>query len=230
MLPSFEAILFDFDGTLAIPNLDFADMRRQLNAFTEAQGIEVDDLSHLDMLALMDTAKAQLNQRGGDQGNAYYRQADTLLQDIEIASAQGGGLLPGIPELLNALQSRDIAVGIVTRNCEPAVRIIFPDVDTYCGALYAREHVEHVKPHPAHLQSALTRLGIAPDRALMVGDGAMDMEAGKRLGMFSIGVLSGETARDKLLAHGADLILDSAAELLHLLPSLTEHPTWGPAS
>lgn len=230
MLPSFEAILFDFDGTLAIPNLDFADMRRQLNAFTAAQGIEVDDLSHLDMLALMDTAMAQLNQRGGDQGNAYYRQADTLLQDIEIASAQDGGLLPSIPELLNALQSRDIAIGIVTRNCEPAVRIIFPDVDTYCQALYAREHVEHVKPHPAHLQAALTRLGVAPNRALMVGDGAMDMEAGKRLGMFSIGVLSGETARDKLLAHGADLILDSAAELLHLLPRLTEHPTWGPAS
>lgn len=221
MLPSFEAILFDFDGTLAIPNLDFADMRRQLNAFTAAQGVEVDELAHLDMLALMDTAMAQLNQRGGEQGNTYYRQADGLLQDIEIASAHRGGLLPGILDLLDALRSRDVAIGIVTRNCEPAVRIIFPNVDSYCRALYAREHVEQVKPHPAHLQAALTHLGVSPDRALMVGDGAMDMEAGKRLDMFSIGVLSGETSRDRLLEHGADLILDSAADLLHQLPSLT---------
>ncbi|ETX07694.1 MAG: hypothetical protein ETSY2_09755 [Candidatus Entotheonella gemina] len=225
MFPSFDAILFDFDGTLAIPNLDFADMRRQLNAFTAAQGIEVDDLAHLDMLALMDTAMAWLNQHGGERGNTYYRQADILLQDIEIASAQRGGLLPGIRDLLDALRSRDIDIGIVTRNCEPAVRIIFPEVDTYCGALYAREHVEQVKPHPAHLQATLTQLGVSPDRALMVGDGAMDMEAGKRLDMFSIGVLSGETSRDRLVEHGADLILDSAADLLHTLPSFT-----GPAT
>ncbi len=221
MLPSFDAILFDFDGTLAIPNLDFADMRHQLNTFTAAQGIEVDDLAHLDMLALMDAAMAQLNQHGDERGHTYYRQADRLLQDIEIASAQRGGLLPGILELLDALRSRDIAIGIVTRNCEPAVRIIFPDINTYCSALYAREHVEQVKPHPAHLQAALTHLGVSPDRALMVGDGAMDMEAGKRLDIFSIGVLSGETPRGRLLAHGADLILDSAADLRHQLPNLT---------
>lgn len=221
MLPSFDAILFDFDGTLAIPNLDFVDMRRQLNAFTAAHGFEVDDLAHLDMLDLMHTAMAWLNQQSGERGTLYYRQAHILLQEIEIACAQRSGLLPGILDLLEVLRLRDIAIGIVTRNCEPAVRIIFPEVDIYCSALYAREHVERVKPHPAHLQAALTRLGVSPDRALMVGDGAMDMIAGKGLGLFSIGVLSGETPRDRLLAHGADLILDSAADLLHQLPSLT---------
>jgi phosphoglycolate phosphatase len=221
MLPSFEAILFDFDGTLAIPNLDFADMRRQLNVFTASHGFEVDDLAHLDMLDLMHTAMAWLNQQSGERGSTYYRQADGLLRDIEIACAQRSGLLPGILDLLDALRSCRIAIGIVTRNCEPAVRIIFPDVDSYCGALYAREHVERVKPHPAHLQAALTHLGVEADRALMVGDGAMDMQAGKSLGLFSIGVLSGETPREKLLAHGADLILDSAADLLHQLPRPT---------
>jgi phosphoglycolate phosphatase len=222
MLPPFDAILFDFDGTLAIPNLDFADMRRQLNAFTVSHGFEVDHHVHLDMLDLMHTAMTWLNQQSGERGNTYYRQADKLLRDIEIACARRSGLLPGVLALLDALRLRGIAIGIVTRNCEPAVRIIFPEVDTYCGALYAREHVELVKPHPAHLQAALTHLGVASQRALMVGDGAMDMQAGKRLGLFSIGVLSGETPREKLVAHGADLILDSVADLLHQLPSLSE--------
>jgi phosphoglycolate phosphatase-like HAD superfamily hydrolase len=52
----------------------------------------------------------------------------------------------------------------------------------------------------------------------MVGDGVLDIQAGKALGMFSVGVLSGETARENLLAHGADLILASAADLLQYLP------------
>lgn len=219
MLPSFDAVLFDFDGTLAIPNLDFAEMRRQLVAFTADQGIDVNELAHLDMIGLMDTAMAWLNRDGGERGHIYYQQAHELLQDIELEAAQSGGLLPGIPDLLDALRLRGIAIGIVTRNCEPAVRMTFPDVDAYCGALYAREHVERVKPHPEHLQAALTQLDVSPHRALMVGDGAMDMEAGKRLNMFSIGVLSGETQRDKLAQHGADLILDSAADLLPKLPT-----------
>jgi phosphoglycolate phosphatase len=221
MLPSFDAILFDFDGTLAIPNLDFADMRRQLDAFTTSHGFEVDDLAHLDMLALMDAARSWLNHQGGERGSTYYRQADSLLQDIEMACARHSGLLPGVLELLDVLKWRSIAIGIVTRNCEPAVRMIFPDVDTYCDALYAREHVEQVKPHPAHLQAALTHLGVASNRALMVGDGAMDMQAGKRLGLFSIGGLAGDTPRERLLANGADLILDNATDLLHKLPNLS---------
>jgi phosphoglycolate phosphatase len=52
----------------------------------------------------------------------------------------------------------------------------------------------------------------------MVGDGAMDIAAGKRLRMFSIGVLTGSHTRETLLQQGADLILDTAADLIHHLP------------
>jgi phosphoglycolate phosphatase-like HAD superfamily hydrolase len=55
----------------------------------------------------------------------------------------------------------------------------------------------------------------------MVGDGVLDIQAGKALGMFSIGVMSGETTRASLMAQGADLVLASAADLLPYLLSLT---------
>ena len=102
----------------------------------------------------------------------------------------------------------------MTRNCDAAVRVTFPHIDTYCQAFVPRDRVTQVKPHPAHLQAALDCLGTTPERALMVGDGAMDIQAGKALGMFSIGVLSGNSPRAKLLAQGADLVLASAADLL----------------
>jgi len=52
----------------------------------------------------------------------------------------------------------------------------------------------------------------------MVGDGAMDIQAGKALGMFSVGVLSGNSTTAKLLAQGADLVLASVADLVQYLP------------
>lgn len=214
MLPPFEAILFDYDGTLAVLNLDFAAMRRRLLAFTVTQGIAHQELHGLDILEMLDWATAWLHQRHPEQAGRYARTAEQLIQNIEIEAARRSGLLPGVPELLAALRQEQIGVGIVTRNCDAAVRVTFPHIDAYCQAFLPRDRVTQVKPHPAHLQAALDCLGTTPERALMVGDGAMDIQAGKALGMFSIGVLYGSSPRAKLLAQGADLVLASAADLL----------------
>ena len=214
MLPPFEAILFDYDGTLAVLNLDFAAMRRQLHTFTVAQGISPQELDGLDILEMLAWATGWLRQHAPEQADGYACNAAQLIQDIEVQAAHSSGLLPGVPELFSALRREHIGVGIVTRNCDAAVRVTFPHIDTYCQAFVPRDRVTQVKPHPAHLQAALDCLGTTPERALMVGDGAMDMQAGKALGMFSIGVLSGNSSRAKLLAHGADLVLASVTDLL----------------
>lgn len=213
MLPPFEAILFDYDGTLAVLNLDFAAMRRHLHTFTIAQGISPEELHGLDILEMLDWATGWLRRHSPEQADRYAHDAEQLIQDMEVEAARRSGLLPGVPELLAALRHEQIGVGIVTRNCDAAVRVTFPHIDTYCQAFMPRNRVTQVKPHPAHLQAALDCLGTTPERAIMVGDGAMDIQAGKALGMFSIGVLSGSTPRAKLLAHGADLVLASVTDL-----------------
>lgn len=218
MLPPFEAILFDYDGTLAVLNIDFAAMRQQLLAFTVAQGIAAPALHAFDILEMRDHATALLQAQQPEQAQRYAQDATQLIQAIEVEAAQRSGLLPGVPALLEALRLAGIGVGIVTRNCEAAVRVTFPQVDAYCQAFVPRDRVTQVKPHPAHLQAALATLGTPPARALMVGDGAMDIQAGKALGMFSIGVLSGTTSRAALVAQGADLVLESVVDLLPYLP------------
>jgi phosphoglycolate phosphatase len=221
MLPPFDAILFDFDGTLATLNLDFADMRRRVLALAVTQGLPLDALQGLYILEMVEHAAVLLRQHRADLAEAFYRTAHQLLQDIEVEAAQSSSLLPGVPELLQALRQRRIGVGIVTRNCAAAVRRMFPQLDEYCQAFLPRDQVTQVKPHPGHLQTALERLGSSPTRTIMVGDGVLDIQAGKALGMFSIGVLSGETSRASLLAQGANLVLTSAAELLPYLPAPT---------
>ena len=47
------------------------------------------------------------------------------------------------------------------------------------------------KPHPALLNLVLRRFQIPPARALMIGDGDTDIEAGKRAGVVTCGVTYG---------------------------------------
>ena len=221
MLPPFDAMLFDFDGTLAVLNLDFAAMRRRVVALAVTYGLAAATLEGMYILEMVEYATTLLQQQHPKRGEDFFQQAHQLIQDIEIEAAQSSRLIPGVAELLETLRQRRIGVGIVTRNCAVAVRHMFPQVEQYCQAFLPRDYVTQVKPHPGHLQTALTRLGTAPSRTIMVGDGVLDIQAGKALGMFSVGVLSGETPRHRLMEQGADLILASAADLLPYL-----HERW----
>jgi phosphoglycolate phosphatase len=222
MLPPFNAMLFDFDGTLAVLNLDFSHMRRQVVDLAVTYGLSSDTLAGMYILEMVEYATTLLQQHDANRADDFFRQAHQLIQDIEVAAAQSSRLMPGVLELLETLRQRRIGVGIVTRNCSAAVRHMFPQVEEYCQAFLPRDQVTQVKPHPGHLQAALTRLGSAPERTIMVGDGVLDIQAGKALGMFSVGVLSGETPQHKLLEQGADLVLPSAADLLPYV-----HEIWG---
>ena len=64
------------------------------------------------------------------------------------------------------------------------------------------------KPHPAMLEAASSETGIAPDRAVMIGDTSFDMEMGKSAGFATIGVSWGYHDLDRLSAH-ADVIVDT---------------------
>jgi phosphoglycolate phosphatase len=217
MLPPFDAMLFDFDGTLAVLNLDFTAMRQRVVALAVTYGLAAATLEGMYILEMVEYATTLLQQQDSRRAEGFFQQAHRLIQDIEIEAAQSSRLIPGVAELLETLRQRRIGVGIVTRNCAAAVRHMFPQVEQYCQAFLPRDYVTQVKPHPGHLQTALTGLGTSPSRTIMVGDGVLDIQAGKALGMFSVGVLSGETPRHRLMAQGADLILASAADLLPYL-------------
>src|SRR5438132_12207585 len=102
MLPPFEAILFDYDGTLAVLNLDFAAMRRHLHAFTVAQGISPQELDGLDILEMLAWATEWLRLHFPEQADPYAREAAQLIQDMEVEAARSRGPLPGLPALFRA--------------------------------------------------------------------------------------------------------------------------------
>jgi phosphoglycolate phosphatase len=69
------------------------------------------------------------------------------------------------------------------------------------------------KPHPAMLEACLRETGVAPARAVMVGDTTYDIEMAGAAGMAAIGVSWGYHAPDALRAAGAGIVIDDMAAL-----------------
>jgi HAD superfamily hydrolase (TIGR01509 family) len=69
------------------------------------------------------------------------------------------------------------------------------------------------KPHPGLLNAALQRFAIERAKALMVGDGDTDIEAGKRAGVITCGVTYGLGSKEALLEARPDFIIDELSQL-----------------
>jgi phosphoglycolate phosphatase len=214
MFEGLRAFVFDFDGTLAVPNIDFGLMRRQIDTIAERYDVDPAAVRHLYILEMIDTVRAQLGQSGDRRGEDFHREAHASILALEIDCARRGGMLPGAIEVLQALRQQGFKIGVVTRNSASAVRTICSVIDTLCDVFLPREVVRFVKPHPEHLQRALERLQVLAQHAVMVGDGPIDITAGKALGLKTVAVLTGGDRRESLLASQPDLILDSVADLL----------------
>jgi phosphoglycolate phosphatase len=209
-----EAIIFDFDGTLAELHLDFVEMKRRLKTLAEEYFSYVALPATMPALEWLETLVVSLQESDEAAALDLEERAGLLIKEIELDAARRGALFPFTRAILDELQKACIKVAIITRNCEEAVRIVFPDLDRYCDGFLARNHVARVKPDPDHILCALEKIGASRETALMVGDHPLDMQAGHRLGILTAGVWSGNASPEDLLRSGADMIARNCQELM----------------
>lgn len=212
-----HAIVFDFDGTLALLNIDFKEMRRDILDLASSFGISKDGLENLFVLEMITEIRRRIGPQTPGQEVSFARQAMRLVTNRELAGAVNSPLFPGVKEMFKTLRSRGIKTGVLTRNCREAVLSIFPDIRDYSDALVTRDDTLRVKPDPEHIRAVLGRLNEDPCRSAMVGDHPMDILVGKEVGAIAIGVLTGYSNADELNGAGADLILEQAAEITNCL-------------
>ncbi|UYV39588.1 HAD family hydrolase [Rhodobacteraceae bacterium D3-12] len=133
------------------------------------------------------------------------------------ASAPMAQAVPLAP-LLSELRGRGLRIGLATNDAESPARAHLGQA----GILEAFDFIAGCdsgyggKPAPGQLLAFAAAMNLAPERIAMVGDSTHDLDAGRRAGMRTIGVLTGLAQADDL-AHLADLVLP---DIGHIPPKL----------
>lgn len=205
-----QAVLFDFDGTLVSGTIDFAAMRRAILALIAGYGVDPAPLAPLPSLEAVARAKAALSPEAAAELD---RRADGVLREIELEAAGRTLPFPGVAPLLARLVESGRKVGIVTRNCRPAVERVLAATPLTHHVLLTRDDTPFVKPDARHLLAALAALGVAPEQAAMCGDHPMDVAAGRQAGTRTVGVLGLDGIALAFAAARPDLLVRSVAEL-----------------
>jgi phosphoglycolate phosphatase len=220
-LAKIKAVVFDFDGTLAVLNIDFSEMRKQVFELMKKYGVNEEKIEERYLLEIIDEVVQILNQKNTSAAETFYQEAHQILHEVELKAAEEGKLLPGVEAALKSLKSKGLKVGIVTRNCEEAVRKVVPDIEAFCDVFVSRDLIKKVKPHPEQLTSVMEALNVSGEQVVMVGDHTIDILAGKRVGMKTIGVLTGRVKKEEFEKAGADWVLEEASEICGLIEQIS---------
>jgi phosphoglycolate phosphatase len=216
-LHAIKAVIFDFDGTLAVLNIDFSSMRERVFDLIRRSGIVEAAIQEKYLLEIIDEVYEMFWEKSPSGAETFYQESHDILHEVEMKAAEKGSLIPGAGGTLKGLREKGIRVGIITRNCEDAVRKVFPEIDDFCDIFVSRNSVKKVKPHPDHLTRVMDSLKVSGEEAIMVGDHIIDIQAGKRVGMKTIGVLTGRTKKEEFEKAGASYILRDASEVFELV-------------
>jgi HAD superfamily hydrolase (TIGR01509 family) len=159
-MPSIRALLFDMDGTITEPNIDWAALRARVGV-PAGMGI----MEHIYALS---EAEAQ--------------RADQAVREIEMQSVRTAAANDGVAELFAALDRRPWKRALVTNNHREAMEHVVSAFALRFDTLLSREDAP-LKPAPDLLHLALERLGVSADEAVFIGDGRYDREASAAAGV-----------------------------------------------
>jgi len=215
-----DAIIFDFDGTLADVPLDFDRMKTKIAALGEVFMDERPVPNSRPALEWLEDLSSQVMKRDRAEGMEFLSRGRLVITAMELDAARDGTLFDFTRPTLASLAKRGIAAGVITRNISPAVKTVFPDIEECTRVFIPREDAPKVKPDPAHLHQALTSIGADPKNSLMVGDHPMDVETGHRAGTLSAAVTSGNTDVSAFADFAPDFVCSDVAELMTELASI----------
>jgi HAD superfamily hydrolase (TIGR01549 family) len=163
-----RALLFDMDGTITRPLLDFPRIKAEMG---------IGDRPILEALAELDGVER--------------RRAEAVLHRHEEEAAAGSTLNAGCGALFEFIANHNVPTALITRNSRQSVETVLARHGLIFPVLVTREDGPH-KPHPAPLLRACAELGVAPAEAWMVGDGQYDVEAGVAAGVLTVWISHGQ--------------------------------------
>ena len=152
--------------------------------------------------------------------NNFINMRDEYLAIYDTVFTRSPVLLPGIAELLQAIEIKGIKWGVVTNKPR---RFTMPLIESMglhkrVACVVSGDDAPQPKPSPATLLMACKKVGVLPKNCIYVGDAERDIQAGRAAGMKTVVALFGYIdVTDKPQDWGADALIEVPSELLEVL-------------
>ncbi len=208
-----QAVIFDIDGTL----LDSVDLHAK--AWQEAfekfgKRIPFKEIRH------------QIG-KGGDQLMPVFLTDEEMKRFGKELEEYRGELFkrkylpkvkafPRVRELFQFLKANGKRIALASSAKEDELKRYkqIADIEDLVEQESSADDAERSKPHPDVFRATLKSLRIEPAEAVAVGDSPYDAEAAGKIGLRTIGVLSGGFPREELVRAGCIAIFKDVADLL----------------
>ena len=185
-----ETVLFDMDGTLTRPMLDFPAIKAEMG---------IGSRPILEAMAEM--------------SSAHRERAERILYRHEAHAAAESELNDNCTEVIGWLRDRKVPTALITRNSGESVSIVLERHKLSFDFVIAREHGPF-KPNPWSILHICRRMSVAPANTWMVGDGQYDVEAGNAAGAQTVWLSHG---RIRAFSAEPKHVVTDLSELLQLL-------------
>ncbi|WP_296255129.1 MULTISPECIES: HAD-IA family hydrolase [unclassified Pseudomonas] len=211
MRPDYQLLIFDWDGTLSDSIGRIVDAMHQ--AARLAGRPVCDDLAIKGIIGLgLPEAIRTLYPDITSNDLIDFRQH--YVDSYMSMDAEPSALFDGVLESLEAFRAQGYRMAVATGKARRGLdRVLNAHgwIDYFDATRAADETAS--KPDPLMLNEILQHCGVAPQKALMIGDASFDLLMARNAGMDSVAVGYGAQALDSLLQYEPRLAIEHFSEL-----------------
>ena len=212
---AYQLVIFDWDGTVMDSTGRIIACMHQAGADLCLPVLEDDAVREIIGLGLPEALRT-LYPGIGDRD--LERMRERYAVHFVAAEASPSRLYPGARETLAALRTAGLRLAVATGKSRKGLERVWASSglgDSFDASRCADE--THSKPHPAMVTELLTELGVAPERALVVGDTSFDLQMARDAGVDRVAVSYGAHPVDRLMNFHPLAVIDALPQLLPLL-------------
>jgi HAD superfamily hydrolase (TIGR01509 family) len=188
-----KAVIFDLDGTITEPYLDFDTIRAEI-------GLSPDAGPLLEAMEKMTGAER--------------KKAEEILSKHEQSAIEHSTLNAGATETLKQLRRMKINIAVLTRNTRSNASAVAKKHNIEFDAVVDRNDGP-VKPDPFGVKRLCEFFKVKPEQVLVVGDYLFDMQSAKAAGATAVLIKTGKNAAQ--FTSFADYIIDSLPEIIDII-------------
>ena len=211
---AYQLVIFDWDGTVMDSTGRIIACMHQAGADLCLPVLEDDAVREIIGLGLPEALRT-LYPGIGDRD--LERMRERYAVHFVAAEASPSRLYPGARDA-GALRAAGLRLAVATGKSRKGLDRVWASSglgDSFDASRCADE--THSKPHPAMVTELLTELGVAPERALVVGDTSFDLQMARDAGVDRVAVSYGAHPVDRLMNFHPLAVIDALPQLLPLL-------------